>query len=74
MNTVGRAPIDMAGLRFGKLLVLERTTKPATRSLSPGTGTWWTICCDCGQDVVMAGARLRTGKTLHCGGVAHRRK
>jgi hypothetical protein len=73
VKTGGRPVIDLAGLRYGKLLVVERTTKPATRSMSEPMGSWWVCECNCGARPTFSGARLRYGKTLHCGGTWHRR-
>ncbi|MES2712006.1 MAG: hypothetical protein V4653_10520 [Pseudomonadota bacterium] len=63
----GRALIDHAGERIGKLLVVQRVPKPTERSLSSQTGSWWEAECDCGRVRVFSGARLRSGSTRHCG-------
>jgi hypothetical protein len=56
--------IEMAGRRFGRLLVLA----PA--------GCWyegrarraaWRCVCDCGNTITTTGARLREGTTRSCG-------
>lgn len=51
---------DIAGQRFGRLLVLEylRTVKKRTH---------WLCHCDCGTDKVVTGGALRRGITLSCG-------
>lgn len=54
--------IDMTGKRFGRLTVL----KEAGKSLSNGGITW--LCkCDCGKQIVVLGASLRSGNTKSCG-------
>ena len=57
----GRSPIDLAGMRFGRLLVIERAEKPATSSLSQKVGAWWRCSCNCGAEVVLRGTRIRQG-------------
>ncbi len=55
---------DLAGLRFGKLVVdalfLVGTTSGTRKR------TWW-CNCDCGRRVVVVGNNLRTGNTRSCG-------
>lgn len=53
--------IDMVGLRFEKLLVIERVDKD-----KHGQARW--LCsCDCGNETVVLGSNLRRGKTKSCG-------
>lgn len=48
------------GKRYGKLVVVERV------SSYRGAGRW--LCrCDCGNELVVMGRDLRSGKRLHCG-------
>lgn len=68
----GRPIIDLAGQRFGKLLVVERVSKPASQSISTQSGTWWLACCDCGREAIISGERLRRGNVLNCGGAWHK--
>jgi hypothetical protein len=70
----GRPAIDLAGNRYGRLLVIERVPKPASKSYSPQTGTWWDCQCDCGSAPTISGERLRRGNVLHCGGASHRKQ
>lgn len=58
----GRPRLDLAGRRFGQLLVIGRGEKPASRSLSCDRGSWWRCSCVCGQEVVVASERVRRGK------------
>lgn len=44
----GKPVIELAGQRFGSMLVIDRAEKPATRSFSPGKEAWWR--CRCGAD------------------------
>lgn len=64
MNSLGRY-IDLTGMRFGKLSVIER----AEDYVSPRgyRGVAWKCRCDCGKDVVIRGCNLRNGKSLSCG-------
>ena len=50
------ALIDLAGLRFGRLLVLRR-------DLTSKRLVHWRCRCDCGGTIITAGVRLRTGET-----------
>lgn len=56
---------DETGNRYGKLLVLERV----------GGRLWgqaaWRCKCDCGNEAVVAGNQLRTGRTRSCGCLAN---
>lgn len=62
----GKPVIDMSGKRYGELLVIERAPKPATHSFSPVGSAWWRCRCDCGQEAVFSGTRLRYGATRYC--------
>lgn len=53
-------PIDMLGMRFGNLLVIERAP-------NRGTSAAWLCRCDCGNKVIRSGGGLRLGQTLSCG-------
>ena len=53
--------IDLTGQRFGRLTVVERV----------GTDKWgyilWKCKCDCGNEVTVISASLRSGATTSCG-------
>jgi hypothetical protein len=51
--------IDLAGQRFGKLVVVELSHRD--------NGAWWRCRCDCGGESVVRGAVLRYGSTKSCG-------
>lgn len=54
--------IDLAGQRFGRLLVLRRD------GYSPsGTQIMWLCVCDCGTQVSIQGNNLRSGLSRSCG-------
>lgn len=56
--------IDLTGQRFGCLTVEKR----AGRDVSPrGRYVTWSCRCDCGQAVIVRGAKLREGTTRSCG-------
>lgn len=49
----------MIGLKFARLTVIERNNKPRGRHY---------LCrCDCGEEVVVLGALLRSGGRKSCG-------
>lgn len=55
--------IDLTGLRFGKLLVIEKNeeiSKERKRS-------HWTCQCDCGKTCVVVSQKLKSGHTKSCG-------
>lgn len=52
--------IDLTGKRFGRLLVINRSGQK-------GGHATWRCKCECGQDTVVAGRYLTTGKTQSCG-------
>lgn len=55
-----RKKLDLAGRRFGKLLVL----RPAENI---GQRTAWLCQCDCGRQIVVRTDRLCSGHTASCG-------
>lgn len=55
-----RKKIDLTGHRYGQLTVLA----PAE---NVGGRTAWLCRCDCGNEVVIKGSRLRNGHTKSCG-------
>ena len=57
---------DLAGQRFGSLVVLERSEG------SQNGKALWRCRCDCGAEKVVAGADLRSGRTKSCGGGVHK--
>ena len=56
-----RCFIDLTGMRFGKLLVLDIAYKNKTG------GYYWNTVCDCGNPKVAGGAKLRGGRAQSCG-------
>ena len=53
--------VDLTGQRFGRLTVIERYG-----SNKDGQATW--LCqCDCGNQPVVRGGKLRSGHTTSCG-------
>lgn len=55
---------DLAGQRFGKLVVLRRSEKPAEYKHS---SDYWLCRCDCGNETVVLGSNLTSGHTTSCG-------
>jgi len=53
--------IDITGIRFGRLVVMERATKKVSKS---NKKAYWLCRCDCGKQVVVVGSSLRNGQTL----------
>ncbi len=55
-------PVDLVGLRFGRLLIVERGVNSST-----GKCRFWCVC-DCGvKKKLVLGTSLLTGKTKSCG-------
>jgi hypothetical protein len=62
----GKPVVELAGQRFGTLLVVERAIRPDTLSLSPHQEAWWRCQCErCGAGTVLASRRIRVG-TWRC--------
>lgn len=53
--------IEMAGLRYGHLLVLRRA--PSGRN----GRAWWLCKCDCGTEKAVESQALRAGRVVSCG-------
>lgn len=51
----------MIGLRFGRLVVIEKAGKQKDRHIL------WKCKCDCGNEVVAQSSHLRSGHTRSCG-------
>lgn len=58
-------PLDISGLRFGRLTALE--SKGAIRASTGTTKTHWRCICDCGNEVSVALGNLRSGSIKSCG-------
>lgn len=56
MGTKGRFAPDMAGLRFGRIVVIERAGLTASRHMR------WLVRCDCGVEKVVGATALRRGQ------------
>lgn len=54
----------MVGKRFGKLTVVKRVKSQDNNSA-------WRCLCDCGNETIVKGFRLRTGHTKSCGNCNH---
>lgn len=54
--------LDLAGARYGRLLVLRRLPPKRT-----GVAGEWLVRCDCGTQKSVSTSALRTGDTLSCG-------
>lgn len=54
---------EIAGLRFGKLVVIERQGLTATKRRQ----SQWLCHCDCGRDTLVSAGNLNHGVTKSCG-------
>lgn len=61
MRFVPQPTEDLAGQRFGRLVVLARDHDRA------GSGAYWHCRCDCGGEKSVRSYALRTGATQSCG-------
>ena len=52
----------LIGRRFGQLVVLEPAEPQDSRK-----GRWWKCRCDCGNEILIPGTLLMTGRKTHCG-------
>lgn len=55
------ALIDLAGKRFGRLVVIRRVENKSTRHAK------WLCLCDCGMETQSLGQSLRSGESSSCG-------
>lgn len=61
-----RAPLDLTGQRFGRLLVLRLDPQPHRRSDGASLRRW--ICrCDCGRETSVLVNNLTSGMQRSCG-------
>ena len=54
--------IDLTGQRFGHLTVIRKNNERSKYGK-----TYWTCQCDCGSEIAVVVASLRSGKTQSCG-------
>jgi ribosomal protein L13 len=54
-------PIDLAGMEFGKLTVIESAGSDKHKK------RLWRCKCDCGNEVIVIASHLRSGNTKSCG-------
>jgi hypothetical protein len=52
--------IDITGKKFGRLTIVKRAPNINSR-------TMWQCLCDCGKEVTLQGAHIRSGSTKSCG-------
>lgn len=58
------SPLNLHGVRFGKLTVLSRDQRD-------NYGAWqWNCICDCGRKTSVRGSTLKAGRTLSCASCA----
>jgi hypothetical protein len=56
--------LDLTGMRFGRLLVVQRA---GTGRRGKSTAPTWECRCDCGETSIVLGPNLRRGWTTSCG-------
>ena len=62
--------IDLTGNRYGSLVVIKRDTEHRVNSKR----TFWLCRCDCGNNTVVDGQKLKRGTTKSCGCKYHWRE
>lgn len=60
------AKLILAGKRFGRLLVIEKTKAKSTAS------SYWLCRCDCGKEHIASGCKINNGYTKSCGCLRHK--
>lgn len=63
----GRKPVDHAGRRFGRLVVVEYAGRKVTDPRRGCGYAMWRCVCDCGAESVVASRDLVDGSTRSCG-------
>ena len=61
-KTAEKNKIDLIGKRFGKLMVIEESSRRASNG-----GIYWICKCDCGNTTEVASSRLIGNYITHCG-------
>lgn len=56
--------IDLTGIRFGRLSVIEKAERPKHVK---STSQYWLCKCDCGNEKIINSHGLMTGNTTSCG-------
>jgi hypothetical protein len=56
--------VDMAGQKFGRLIVLSKAPRDKTHA---SRAALWLCRCDCGNERIIYGQSLRRGLTTSCG-------
>jgi hypothetical protein len=68
VRKIGRLPLDLTGLVFGRLQVLARANIPRKVARRAHKAAYWLCRCQCGTaSHIVRGDGLRTGKTRSCG-------
>lgn len=62
---MSRKPIDLVGVRFGRLVVTEITAKRSGRG-----DVFWHCICDCGSTAIVQRGNLKSGAVASCGCLA----
>lgn len=58
---MGRAPLELAGMRFGRLVAIERL------HALPDVGFQWRCACDCGNECIYPAKMLKLQAIQSCG-------
>lgn len=61
---MGRMAIDLTGAKFGRLTVIKRSRNSASGS---GIHASWVCRCECGNEIVVYGHKLKAGENKSCG-------
>lgn len=64
---INKRMIDLAGKRFGRLVVLGYTGKQQQGKTKIIFVPTWLCLCDCGNRVLVEGGNLKSGKSQSCG-------
>lgn len=59
--------IDLTGMRFGRLTVIERAGTYSSYSDPDKKYPTWRCRCDCGAETIVVGNNLRYGSSRSCG-------
>lgn len=61
---MSRRPTDLAGVRFGRLIAVERINQPSDKK---ARNALWLCECACGGSIIAQANNLKTGNTTSCG-------
>lgn len=64
IGVISKKRFNLTGKKFGRLLVIEQTTRPSQLKKQQ---RYWKCTCECGNEVICVSSNLKNGNTKSCG-------